>query len=57
MIPSSVVREPFRGLGMLRGCDTRGDCVATEIDLNGDGRTEILMATAYAVFANGGKCG
>lgn len=47
-LPADFV-QPFRGLGMLRGCDTRGDCVATEIDLNGDGRTEILMATAYAV--------
>lgn len=47
-LPADFVR-PFRGLGMLRGCDSRGDCVATEVDLNGDRRTEILMATAYAV--------
>ncbi len=40
---------PMRGRGMLRGCNGRGDCVATEVDLNGDGRTEILMATAYAI--------
>ena len=34
---------------MLRGCGNARDCVATEVDLNGDGQTEILMATAYAV--------
>ena len=41
--------KPFRGTGMLRGCGNARDCVATEVDLNGDGRTEILMATAYAI--------
>ena len=39
----------FKGLGMLAGCRSGGDCVATQIDLNKDGDAEILMATAHAI--------
>lgn len=39
----------FKGTGMLAGCRNRRDCVATQIDLNGDGQAEILMATAHFI--------
>lgn len=39
----------FKGSGMLAGCRDKRDCVATQIDLNGDGQAEILMATAHFI--------
>jgi hypothetical protein len=37
----------FKGMGMMAGCRNKRDCVATQVDLDGDGRSEILMATAH----------
>ncbi|MFC5344317.1 DUF4153 domain-containing protein [Brevundimonas staleyi] len=41
---------PFTGPGVLKGCEKRGDCLATLRDLNGDGAPEILLASSAGLF-------
>lgn len=37
------------GTDIRRGCEAVGDCVATSMDLDGDGAAEVLLANEYVV--------
>jgi len=47
-LPADFAR-PFAGMGRLRDCPDAGDCVATQWDLNADGKPEILLATKFNI--------
>lgn len=52
--PQGTVLPPeflssLSGSNMPTGCSVPGDCVATRLDLNGDGFDEILVATNYNI--------
>lgn len=47
-LPEGFV-TPVSRRDLRHACTAAGDCLATQIDLNGDGQTEVLLASEYSI--------